>query len=429
LSVDERKKFDAAWDFEAPNDLTSDDNNIEIRSSLIVTLKNMISKKINQRQSFRTVATQDLTELQTELQRELIFFKDNLIPNDKKSDRLIYLFLTDVLAGLNGKIVDMKTKRESSHTRTVSKFKKYLGWGVYLALNAGMLFYVYLFAIQQSENMQFSWFLSFIMWISFQVILVSSGIVFFLHIFIPSLAKKEVDQAKSKLAIDLTKFKKSLVTNNISCENSNGFNAASFFFVSNKLAKAFPELPESQLILNFRTLWPKTKKNYTIQNSYKKSYKSFISHIGNGIVMILVSSFIVLPSQIQETVLESVLSAGAGYFIISLARLYHINIFLPFVPVVILIVMVHFYISSKSTELSETLKEAGSVYPSSIPEITLVRDGDLNVQEFNANNQEQLVKFGQSATLRLGCDRFDIDDDVLFHLSEIEEESSKYVEF
>jgi hypothetical protein len=118
------------------------------------------------------------------------------------------------------------------------------------------------------------------MWISFQVLLVSSGIVFFLHIFIPSLAKKEVDQAKSKLANDLTKFKKSLVTN-ISCEYSNGFNAASFFFVSNKLAKTFPELPESQLILSFSTIWPKTKKNKTIQ---KTSFKDYILQMGNVFV-------------------------------------------------------------------------------------------------------------------------------------------------
>jgi hypothetical protein len=70
------------------------------------------------------------------------------------SRKMLYLFVRDLLVGVNGKILDNKNNRNNSTVETVSRFVKALAWLGVVAINAGMLFYVYLFAMLQPATRQ-----------------------------------------------------------------------------------------------------------------------------------------------------------------------------------------------------------------------------------------------------------------------------------
>ncbi len=75
-----------------------------------------------------------------------------------------------------------------------------------MALNIGMLFYILLFAFSQTSHRQGAWALSFFLWLCVDVILVSSGIVIFTHIFVPSLIMKDVHKIKQRLVDSIRDF-------------------------------------------------------------------------------------------------------------------------------------------------------------------------------------------------------------------------------
>lgn len=74
--------------------------------------------------------------------------------NHRMRQKLLYLFLKDLLVGVEGKVMDGKAKRDSSDLQPVSWHAKALAWGVVVVINVGALFYVYLFALQQSQDRQ-----------------------------------------------------------------------------------------------------------------------------------------------------------------------------------------------------------------------------------------------------------------------------------
>jgi hypothetical protein len=81
----------------------------------------------------------------------------NLDAGDKEERirrKLLFLFVKDLLAGLNGKILNDKGKRDGDDVPKVSLLTKGLSWCFVVGLNLGALFYVYLFAVQQNEQRQ-----------------------------------------------------------------------------------------------------------------------------------------------------------------------------------------------------------------------------------------------------------------------------------
>jgi hypothetical protein len=88
---------------------------------------------------------------------------------------------------------------------------------------------------------------------------------------IPLYVMADVSRLKEKVLRDLTKFRNALFIGPCDIEEGAGgfagsaneglkdFNAAKYLFPSWQLAFLFPELPESGLILQFSTPWPKRK--------------------------------------------------------------------------------------------------------------------------------------------------------------------------
>ena len=73
----------------------------------------------------------------------------------EKTKRLLFLFQCDLLPGLSGQILSSKGVRDNLiSSKPVSPWMKVFGYLTVLFADAAMLFYVFLFALQQSKVRQ-----------------------------------------------------------------------------------------------------------------------------------------------------------------------------------------------------------------------------------------------------------------------------------
>ena len=70
------------------------------------------------------------------------------------SRKLLYLFVKDLLVGVNGQILEDKHRRDEENTTSINWGVKFMAWVFVIILNAALLFYVYLFAMMQSGERQ-----------------------------------------------------------------------------------------------------------------------------------------------------------------------------------------------------------------------------------------------------------------------------------
>jgi hypothetical protein len=190
----------------------------------------------------------------------------------------------------------------TDQTRTpsdrVSFSLKLPSWIFVIFLNGGLLFYVYLFAMKQPHSRQSAWFQSFAIWLLFEIFISSTGLVFFFHLLIPIDVLTEVKHLKEKVLLSLMLFRKKYMRDrhrqrkNVRQRQSASwsreersrlqqsgeqhpthamnekedeemttthFNSAKYLFTSWRVAALLPELPESELILQFHTPWPRKK--------------------------------------------------------------------------------------------------------------------------------------------------------------------------
>jgi hypothetical protein len=197
----------------------------------------------------------------------------NNCPDAKsKSKRLLFLFIKDLMDGVNGSILDLKDRQDNAVKRKVSLWAKSLTWAFLFVASMGMLFYIYIFAMRQTNSRQSSWFSSFVVWLIFEIILVSSAIVFLKHILIPLMTMGDLRRVKKQVMKDIMNFKmRSLAEAAYAAEvkDSSEFNAAKFFFPSYRLASLNPDICESKAILQYTTPYP--KHALTVHHSLPKT--------------------------------------------------------------------------------------------------------------------------------------------------------------
>ena len=216
--------------------------------------------------------------MRNEVFREYQWFKEGAesvhIGNEDhemaKRKRLLYLFVKDLSSGVSGDVLSNKDQRDSSimqgRIERVSLEWKIAGWVFVIVLNVGLLFYIYLFAIRQTQSRQSAWFQSFVMWFVFDFFIAGTGVVLVTHLLIPLSVMSDIRTIKKKVVADIISFRQSLNAMIVRRYDigSNGekgrhvnFNAAKYLFTSWRVASLFPDLPESILILQFNTPWPK----------------------------------------------------------------------------------------------------------------------------------------------------------------------------
>ena len=263
--------------------------------------------------------------------------------------RLIFLFIKDLMDGVNGAILDLKERRDNEVRRKVPFWAKIVSWIFLAAVAAAILFFIYLFGVQQTSSRQKAWFKSFVVWIVLEVVLVSSAVVFVQHLLIPLVALKDVRRVQERVVRDIVSFNakvKRTWSKNTTEQRADTFNAAAFLFPSYILASANHSLKESAVITRYHTSFPKKAfSNNSKANNLKGNYDlrfAFLKQALSRIAIFALTSVIQLPPPVQDALTEVATSIGFGYIAMLHVRLYRINFLLAFAPLTVAILVVHF---------------------------------------------------------------------------------------
>ena len=275
-----------------------------------------------------------------------------------KQKRLLQLFQCDLLPGINGKILELKQRRDSEkESEGVSMWAKIVGYIVVGGANMLMLFYIFLFALQQTKFRQDAWFRSFMTWLGLDIILVGSSMVFVFHIVIPYFAMKDLTRIKEKLLSSIREYEDKLIQHGDLKDTTDdeksdkSFNSTEYFFVSTRIARTeeYKNLYIAKIINNFRTPWP--RQSYKHATDYSQPYNSRFAALFSGIgkvFVFLAGGFIQFPTSVQDAVALTAFSTGMGYVIVLLAELYHLYPALIAIPIVTVAVVAHFIIKAVS---------------------------------------------------------------------------------
>ncbi|RYH12616.1 hypothetical protein EON65_37755 [archaeon] len=268
----------------------------------------------------------------------------------EKNRRLLYLFQKDLMPGISGQILENKDNRDQLKLKPVSKTAKNLAW-IFLALvNAAMLFYIFLFAVSQDEYRQTAWAKSFAIWLVVEILLVSTCMVLFMHILLPSLIMKDVQAIKVKLVDSLVQYHKQLQSQDM-VEKALGttFNAAEYLFVSHRLASAFPKLKIAPIILAYHSVWPRQSYQHivNISESYSKRF-SALSRSFSMVVFFFINNLLTVPMSIQDMIIQMTATAVTGYMFLVHIQLYSIYPILVIIPTITIGVILHFMMQRPS---------------------------------------------------------------------------------
>ena len=308
----------------------------------------------------------DLRHVHSCLLRESAIATEQEKSNAEKGRRLLYLFQRDLLPGISGKILESKGQRDNITTQSVSWNAKIAAWASLLLLNVGMLFYILLFALSQTTHRQSAWALSFLLWLVVDVLLVSSSIVIFTHILVPSLIMKDVSKIKQKLVDSIRDFNAGVQSRRhlagSDSEDEEEFNAASYLFVSTRLAEEWADLREAKIISQFRTPWPKQsyQRNVNVSASYSKRYTA-LYRSASVIAVFFLTQLVQVPPGLQDMVIQMVTTTALGYTILLHIDLYLVFPLLAFLPVLLVAVVVHFFIRSRRAAAQQELSKVLAV--------------------------------------------------------------------
>jgi hypothetical protein len=264
--------------------------------------------------------------------------------------RLLFLFVKDLSSGVSGEALSTKSERDCSVGSLKARARleglswrwQCLGWVFVLLLNAGLLFYVFLFALRQTHSRQSAWFQSFVMWLVFEVTVSSTGLVLLTHLFVPLFVMADVSKLKERVLRALLRLRKALLgaprdieeggergAEDEGVEGLKDFNVAQYLYPSWRLALLFPELPESGLILQFSTPWPKRKFGETGGAVSAEYEDAVILTALSQILLYFLGLLLRFHTLVQDIVLQTICNSGLGLLIVWMIRLFAIHPALP----------------------------------------------------------------------------------------------------
>lgn len=338
------------------------------------------------------IVMMDLKQINATVQEELAALKVSHLSKQEIGQKILFLFQCDLLPGVSGRILELKSTRDKSKLKYVSWLQKCLAWLFLFALDCGMLFYIFLFALTQTGSRQNAWFQSFAMWIVVEICLVSTAIVFVSHIVVPLLVMKDITQIKRRLIEDIREFNdkvNSKAANNHNVdqidEENEVFNAAKYLFVSTRLAKHYPMLKQSKIINQFSTPWPRQSYHHVdnVSKQYDKKFAAFTKS-ASFLLMFFVGHFVSMPSCIQDIVIQISSTAAIGYVMLLHLQLYQIYPALVILPISIIAIVVHFIIESGKSDAKIRLAKLFPVNASH--NRIVIRDESLKTTEQEADH-------------------------------------------
>lgn len=330
--------------------------------------------------------TQDLEDVRNTVDEDYseLSTQPALAEDINKGKHLLNLFQRDLLPGINGEILASKNARDAKRVVVVSPWAKMLGWTAIVLVNLGMLFYVYLFALSQTQTRQGAWLQSFMLWFIMEVFIVSTVICYVTHFLIPSVVSTDLQKVKRKLLDTVRDYNERLkkqlekrkkarrdsIAQRLAGVNTpmpplqpDGevedsvldvdtppqhalFNAAQYFFVSYRLAAKFPTLKESKIIRAFHTQWPRVSY-YQNKKDVSQSYNALATSIGRSVAMVvfyLLGNLMQLPASFQDIFVGMFCTAAVGYTALLHISLYEWLPVLVVLPAIVLLLLAHFFI-------------------------------------------------------------------------------------
>jgi clumping factor A len=329
----------------------------EIATSFLSKLKERLFKQEDV--NVRETVLMDIRRIHESVQAEAKALRAADATKHEIGKKLLFLFQCDLLPGVSGKILELKGTRDSSKVKHVSAAAKVAGYTFLFLMDAGMLFYIFLFALTQTGPKQNAWFQSFALWLVVEILLVSTAIVFFTHILVPSLIMKDITQIKRRLMDNIRDF-----NDKVSADKATGaddgaekdaqkitFNAANFLFVSTRLARQFPDLKESKIITQFSTPWPR-QSYLRVQNVSKKYSKKFsaLTRSASILLIFFVGNFLSVPPACQDIIVQMTSTTAIGYIVLIHVQLFEIFPALVILPALVVAVIAHFVIQSSKSD-------------------------------------------------------------------------------
>jgi len=351
LTGDAQIEFDTMWGFDATGEFhAAAESGARSWLTAISGRKGDVQKRI----------TDDLISVRKSVDEEIDLIRK--CANDKERGmRMLLLFQQDLLNGAKGDILAEKGKR-NMHVLSERTFGvKLAGWVTVLSLNFLMFAYIILFALQQSQARQGAWAKSFVVWLISEIFFVSTGVCFIMHCMIPLVVMRDLEKCKRKLLDNIRDFKHSNLQDKASEEtDSTPFNAASFFFVSHRVAELVPNLRESKIILHFKTQWPKS--SYVQVKDVSSSYNSVGQALGRSASMVilqLLGGLVSVGPAIQDAIMELFSTFVVGYTVLIHIRLYNFNVAFVLFPAIVCLLIGHFLLkwNSSSNKLRTLLNE------------------------------------------------------------------------
>jgi len=305
----------------------------------------------------RNIVLFELHKVAEKVRREWSTMESSAIGDRAKAKHLLFLFQCDLLPGISGQILSSKGARDNSSTRSVSVRTKMTGYFVVFVVNAGMLFYIFLFALQQTKFRQNAWLQSFLLWLLTETLFISTIVVFVIQFVVPSLIMKDIGKLKYKIANIMREFQENSGSAVAVASKRNSFNAADFLFVSTHLAKQLPHLQVAQMIAAFSTPWP--RQSYQHVQDVSKSYNKGVSYaLGSfsGIMLFMLGTFVNFPEMAQDAFIHVVAGAVVGYTVLLHTQLFDVFPALAFLPLFFCCIVAHFLVRSTKKRVTPKIR-------------------------------------------------------------------------
>eukprot|EP01038_Epipyxis_sp_PR26KG_P005469 gene5469-7572_t len=313
-----------------------------------------------------TVLSNLLNDLEIVIKKEndeLNFLQSIRLKRGGLGNRLLLLFHIDLLHNLKGSLLRAKSARDNEMfiERKVSFFSKMFGWFIIIGMNAFMLLYILLFALEQSSSRQIAWMWSFVSLILIEVFLASTLAALLTHILFPSFIAADVFRGKQELITCIRKYQKRLVEEaNLAFANADkdadAFDASKYFFVSKRVSSHFPTLAESKMISMFSSALPLRNYSHSIgldTASRLQASMQWISQTFFSILFFIINMLLAAPL-LFDLLLNWMSTVIGGVIVFLHCELYGIHPALVIVPAFVVGVIIHFVIiSSKNSAESQ----------------------------------------------------------------------------
>jgi hypothetical protein len=315
---------------------------------------------------------QDIKTCVIETEKELARIATCHLSEREQNKRVLFHFQKDLMAGLNEQILETQDHRESIIGLARSSSAK-LVCSLFLGVeHLGMVFYVFLFGLTKDSPHQQAWAQSFVMWLVMEIVLFSSMMVLVNNILLPLLTMKELGAVRLKVVQAISEYDRRLRRHgkDDSAMDPEGkaefqpgdsawsFNAAKYFFVSHRLARACPELAAAKMVLQYVTPWPRQSYLHAAQamtSKYSKKYSAIVTAI-QQIALFFLFSFLSSPTQIQDMCIQILSTVMFAYVAVLHLQLLAIYPVLVVVPSLLVIAVVYVLIQQKRHTPSMTIK-------------------------------------------------------------------------